>query len=576
MTTTPRYKHYPDRPEAITAEFVRAEYARLESRIADAEQSETPDKWLALHADWNSLRALVGGEGSRRNHAFSRDLTNPEREEADRYWRQEVMPVAQLGESHIVNALLASRHRGAIAAVHGEHLIRSLEAAVEPLDPINAELRVRTGNLATDYVKLLGEAEVEIKGERMTIARAGSLMSSPDRATREEALVKSREWILAHRDILSGIYDDLVKARHQMARNLGHENFIRLGYLGMGRVDYGPAEVEQFRANVRRYAVPLLERMHRRQAEALGLEMLRPWDVGYDPEHTLPIGIVPIESQLDKAERVFSALSPQLAAHFVRMREQDLIDLENRKGKRSGAYCTSFADEGRVAILCNSTGEQDDVRTLMHEMGHAFQKWESQPIADIGLQRPTSDLAEVHSMGMEYLSMRHMDEYFAGDDLVKFRRGRWKKAVTLLCYVCVVDEFQHWVYAHPSASPDQRDVEWNRLWDTYHPGIDYTGVEKYKAARWYAQSHIFAMPFYYIDYALAETGAMQLGLIDAQDHELGLEKYLELCRIGGTDSMQRVFRAIGLRSPFDASVMHDLMEHAAGELGMTLEAETAR
>jgi M3 family oligoendopeptidase len=565
------YKHYPSRPESITVEFVRDEYARLQSRIEEAEASASGDAWLALYSDWNALRALVSGEGSRRSHAFARDMTNPEREEADRYWRQEVMPVAQLGESAFVNALVASRHRDAIAAKHGPHLLRLLEAAVEPLAPVNADLRVKSGNLTTDYLKLVAEGEVEVDGKRVTLAMAGSLASSPERETRRQAFIEARTWMLDHRDVIAGIYDDLVKLRHQMATNLGHENFVRLGYLSMGRTDYGPAEVARFRENVRRYAVPLLERMHERQAAALGLEKLRPWDVGFDPELTLPLGIVPIESQLDRAEKVFNKLAPGLAEHFVRMRREELIDLENRKGKRSGAYCTTFADEGRVAILCNSTSDQDDVRTLMHEMGHAFQKWESQPIEDIGLQRPTADLAEVHSMGMEYLSMRHMNEFFDDENVVKFRRGRWKKAVTLLCYVCVVDEFQHWVYEHPTATPDDRDRRWNEIWDTYHRGIDYSGLEDYKHARWYAQAHLFGMPFYYIDYALAETGAMQLGLIDAQDHEKGLAKYLELCRIGGTESMQNVFRTTGLRSPFDPEVMRDLMEHAAGEMGIELE-----
>jgi M3 family oligoendopeptidase len=562
------YKHYPERPESLTAEFVRDEYERLSARIAEADASPSPELWVALYSEWNSLRALVSGEGARRSHAFARGMGDAEREEADRYWRQEVMPVAQRGESTFVNALIASPHRAALAERHGEHLVRLLEAAVEPLAPVNAELRVTAGNLFTEYMKIVAGGEVEIKGERMTLAMAGSLASSPDRETRREAFVAARQWMLDHREALAGIYDELVKVRHEMARNLGHENFIRLGYLGMGRTDYGPAEVARFRENVRTYVVPLLRRLREKQADALGVETLRPWDGAYDPDLTLPLGIVPIESQLEKAQLVFDALEPQLGRHFLRMRDEDLIDLENRKGKRSGAYCTTFADEGLVAILCNSTGDQDDVRTLMHEMGHAFQKWESQPIEDIGLQRPTADLAEVHSMGMEYLSMRHMNEFFSGEDLTKFRRGRWKKAITLLAYVCVVDEFQHWVYANPNVTPDERDAEWNRLWDIYEPVSDFTGIEQYKAARWYAQSHIFGMPFYYIDYALAETGAMQLALIDAHDHATGLAKYLELCRIGGTASLQSVFARTGLRSPFDPEVMRDLMEHAASELAV--------
>jgi M3 family oligoendopeptidase len=248
------------------------------------------------------------------------------------------------------------------------------------------------------------------------------------------------------------------------------------------------------------------------------------------------------------------------------MRNEGLIDLENRKGKRAGAYCTSFSDEGRVAIFCNSTGDEEDVGTLMHEMGHAFQGWESQPIESVDLQWPTSDACEIHSMGMEYLSMRHMNEFFDPENADKFRRGRWKDAVEMLCYICVVDEFQHWVYENPAAPPEDRDAAWSRIWDVYKPGIDFTGVEGYKYARWYAQGHIFWMPFYYIDYAIAETGAMQLALLDADDHDRAMETYLKLCRIGGTQSVLDIFRNSGLRSPFDPDLMRDLMDHAAKEL----------
>jgi M3 family oligoendopeptidase len=253
------------------------------------------------------------------------------------------------------------------------------------------------------------------------------------------------------------------------------------------------------------------------------------------------------------------------------MREEGLIDLENRKGKRAGAYCTSFADEARVAIFCNSTGDQDDVGTLMHEMGHAFQGWESQAIESVDLQWPTSDACEVHSMGMEYLSMPHMTEFFSEEHAAKFRRNRWKEAVELVCYIVIVDEFQHWVYENPNATPEERDQAWNRIWDIYKPGIDFSGVEQYKYARWYAQGHLFWMPFYYIDYAIAETGAMQLALMDAEDHDRALATYIKLCQIGGTMSVLDIFKAAGLRSPFDAEVMRDLMNHAAKELGVEEE-----
>jgi len=562
------YKHYPDRPEKLTAEYLREEYGRLTDRLEPAEQSESPGAWLKLFADWNALKSYVSGEGSRISYALSKNMNDAQWEEADRYYREHVTPVSDEGSSRMVNALLTSRHRASIAERYGGHLIRVLQTTVEPLAPVNSDLRVKASDLVNRYDKTVAAGEVTVNGETVTLAVARNMQSSEDPDIRREAFKVYRTWFLEHRDELANIYDELVKLRDQMGRNLGHPNFIPLGYLGMGRTDYGPAEAAEFRANVRRYAVPLQQKIYERQAQRLGSETLRPWDAAYDPALTLPSGIAPVGVQLDKAQRIFDALSPRLAEHFRRMRNEGLIDLENRKGKQAGAYCTSFSDEGRVAIFCNSTGDQEDVGTLMHEMGHAFQGWESQAIEAVDLQWPTSDACEIHSMGMEYLSMRHMTEFFSEEHAEKFRRNRWREAVELVCYICIVDEFQHWVYEHPNATLDERDEAWDSIWDIYKPGLDFSGIEGYKHARWYAQGHLFHMPFYYIDYAIAETGAMQLALINAEDSGRALDIYLNLCRIGGTMSVLDIFGNAGLRSPFDATVMRDLMAHAAGELGI--------
>ncbi len=562
------YKHYPERPETLTAEYLGEEYRALIDRIESAENSESPEEWLKLFADWNALKSYANAEGSRISYALSKDMNDSRWEDADRYYRESVTPVSDAGSSRLVNALLSSKHRASIAERYGGHLIRVLETTVEPLAPINSDLRVRAGDLINRYDKIVAAGEITVGGESVTLAVARNMQSSHDPKIRREAFENYRQWFLDHRQEIGTIFDELVKLRDQMGRNLGHPNFIALGYLGMGRTDYGPKEASEFRANVRRYAVPLQKKLFDRQSERLGGEALRPWDSAYDPSLTLPSGIAPVEGQLDKAQRIFDALSPDLAGHFTRMRQEGLIDLENRKGKQAGAYCTSFSDEGRVAIFCNSTGDQEDVGTLMHEMGHAFQGWESQAIESVDLQWPTSDACEIHSMGMEYLSMRHMTEFFSPEHAEKFRRNRWKEAVELVCYICIVDEFQHWVYENPDATLDERDVAWDRIWDIYKPGLDFSGVEAYKHARWYAQGHVFHMPFYYIDYAIAETGAMQLALIDAGDHENALDIYMNLCRIGGTMSVLSIFESAGLRSPFDADVMRDLMAHAAHELGI--------
>jgi M3 family oligoendopeptidase len=568
MTTTTALKYMPERPATLTGGWLAARFGELHSRIAEAEAAPTPDQWIELAEDWNALKAYAGGEHARISHEFAKDMANAESEEKERANREGVTPELEKGSARLVEALLGSAHKAAIGERFGPQYLTVLEVGKDSIAPVNSELRVQAGELAKAYDKLIASGEVLVGGELLTLAVARGKTTSEDADLRKEAYFAYNGWFRDHHAELGEIYAMQVTLRDQMGKNLGHKNFTPLGYAGMERTDYGPQEVSHFRDAVRRYASPLYAAQCKRQAAALGTDTLRPWDVGYHPELSLPSGIVkPVDSQLDKIGRVFERLSPKLSSHFERMRTENLIDLENRKGKGAGAYCTSFPDEGRVAIFCNSTGDEGDIGTLTHEMGHAFQGWESQWIEAIELQWPTSDACEVHSMGMEFLSLPYLGEFFSAPDLATFTRSRWSRAVEILCYVSVIDEFQHWVYDNPVASCAQRDEEFVRLRATYMPGVDWSGeAEAFEPMRWYAQLHLFRYPFYYIDYAIAETGAMQLGLMDLRDHESCLETYLELCRLGGTKSVLSIFDGAGLRSPFDHEVIRDLMAHAAGVL----------
>ncbi len=567
------YKHYPQRPEKLTKEFVEQEFAKLKGRIDSAERSESPGEWLCLYSDWNALTAYFSGEASRISYAHSQDMTNKHWEEADKYFREVVTPAFEQGSAAMLDAVLKSRHKKAIGEHFGPYLIDQLNTIVEPIAPVNTELRVKTGDLIDQYDKIVSAGEVKIKGETVTLARARAMQNDSNADVRKEAWFAYRQWFLDHHDEIARLFDGMVKLRDEMGRNLGHKNFIPLGYLSMRRTDYGPEEAKKFRDSVKQYAVPVLAKLHAEHAAALGTPTLRPWDSGYHPNHTLPIGIAPVETQLEKAQHVFDELSPRLAAHFTRMRKEGLIDLENRKGKRAGAFCTSMPDEGRVAIFCNSTGDEGDVGTLVHEMGHAFQAWESQTIEAVDLQWPTSDGAEIHSMGMEFLAMPALHWFFKPEEQRKFRQSHLYDVVSLMCYIVTVDEFQHWVYEHPNVTPAERDQAWNEIWDKYFPALDFSGYEAFKYARWYAQGHIFQTPFYYIDYAIAQTAAMQLGLMDSTDHKKALDTYIRLCEIGGTKSILNIFKAAGLRSPFDPTTMRDLMQYAQKELAVEEMAE---
>ena len=562
------YVHIPDRPETLTADWTRAAYGALTARIPAAEQQAGAQAWLELFSDWNELKSYIDGEGSRRSHRRSQDLRDPRAKADERGMREQITPVAEAGDAELVAALLASTHAQAIGERFGEQLLRVLRVGEPTLAAVNSEARVREGELENRYDELVAAGRVTVAGESLTLTQARSLWNSDRAETRREAFLAYCGWLEAQRDALAGIFDELVQVRDEMGRRLGHANYIPLGYAAMKRLEFGVEEAASFRAAVREHVSPLFESLAHEQARALGTERLSPWDYSYHPHLSLPAGAAaPVAEQLDKLGRALASLSPRLHAHFERLRHEGRIDLETRPGKAGGAYCISFPDEANVAILCNSTGEEQDVRTLTHELGHAVQALESQWIEAIDLHDPSEDACEIHSMGLEFLCLPYLGEFFDPASLATFTRGRWRESIRVIVWVTLIDDFQHWVYAHPRASTSQREQEFVRLYALYMPGVDWSGeAEALRATNWYRILHLYRMPFYSIDYAMAELSAMQLGMLDARDHEACLATYFELCRLGGTLGVNALLQSAGLRSPFEPELVAELMAHARAQL----------
>jgi M3 family oligoendopeptidase len=566
VTSDKRFKHYPNRPKRLTAAFAKKEYTKLLERLDLAEMAAGPERWLSLFADWNALSSYIGSEAARNYFEYSQDMTNKKLNAEEKYFREKISPAINKPEHKLATSFLASKHRDAIAKKYGKQLIPAYETAMKPLDPVNTALGIKAGNLVSRYDQIIAKATVKINGQKMSLWQARSLQFSDDESIRKEAYLVCRDWFLANHQKLAGIYDKLVKLRTQMGKNVGYSSYTPLAYEMRGRTDYNAEMIEQFRSYVRKYFVPLYKKQVTEQTKDLEAKSLKPWDMFYNPKLTLPLGIAPVGEQLDKAQKVFNKISPKLGKHFKYMRLHNLIDLENRPNKRSGAYCIDFPDENKVAVFCNSTGDPDDISTLTHEMGHAFQGWESLAIESVDLQSGTADLAEVYSMGMEFLTMPYLNEFFTPEQTSKFSKERWRESIYSICYMSVVDEFQHWVYANPDVSISERDRTWCRIWDTYLPGVDFKGLEKYKKTRWYAQAHIFGVPFYYIDYALAEICAQQLALISQKDHQKAVNIYLKLCKVGGTKSFLEAIEYGGLDSPFSEDVVRRLAANAARHL----------
>ena len=349
---------------------------------------------------------------------------------------------------------------------------------------------------------------------------------------------------------------------------MGHADFVALGYDRMGRTDYGPREVAAFRAQVREHVVPLASDLYARQAQRLGLERLAFIDEGLAFPEGNPEPIGDHEATLAAAGELYGELSKETDAFFQMMRDRELMDLLARDGKATGGYCTYLYRHCLPFVFANFNGTAADVDVLTHELGHAFQMYESrrQPVMEYIL--PTYEACEIHSMGMEFFAHPWMEGFFGRDGGAdRYRLSHAEAAVKYLPYICCVDEFQHRVYAEPTLSPDERRAVWRELEAVYLPHRDYEGERFLEAGGlWQRQSHIYQVPFYYIDYALAQVCAFQLWARDRRNHREAWSDYLRLCRAGGSGSFLELVSLGKLASPFDPGTLAQVVTDLRGML----------
>lgn len=560
------YKHYQLRPESLTVEFITEEFEKILSLIAEANNCETSEKWQDLYNKWNALDCYITGEINRVHYALAKDMSNKEMEDAEKYLREKLNPVASKYNYEITKQFLESNHRFAVAEVHGNRLLPLLENSLVALNPINIDIQVKIGELTNRHAKLLSQQKLTIQGKEYTFSQAAAFRESPNPELRQEVYNQQVNCMQRIKKECSEIFDELVKLRHQMALNLGFKNFVELGYLFMERTDYGVNEVRNLRKNILKYIVPLKNKLQELQRLELNTKTLSIADAGYIPSLSLPSNCIPIEEQLTRTQNLFDRLSNRLAEIFKSMVDDELIDLENRPNKRGGGFCTSLPDEGRVAIFLNSTGNSDDVRVIIHEMGHAFQATESQKnIESIFMHWPSYDAAEICSMGMEFISMPLIDAYFNSELADKYRKEHMHDAIMSFTRLAVGDEFQEWIYENHTATIEEREEKYAEIAEKYSPMVEKTDSTKNS---WYINGHIFGMPFYYIDYAVAQVGAIQFGMLNEANHELAMKNYMRLCELGGTKSVLELFNEVGLKTPFEEDVFPMIVDYASTKLGV--------
>lgn len=469
----------------------------------------------------------------------------------ERDFFDEKLPEIQELATSFYKKLLESPFEAELRDKYGSQLFDLAACEIKAFSKEIIPLLQIENKLTSAYSKLIASADIEFREKSYTLAQLGPFAEDADRQTRKEALEARQSFFSENKEKLDNIYDDLVKTRQNIAEKLGYKNFVGVGYLRMQRVDYNAEMVQRFRKQVQEVIVPIATKLYEKQAKRIGVDSLK----FYDESFVFASGNAAPKGKpdwiIENGKEMYDALSSETGEFFQFMLDRELLDLEAKKGKESGGYCTYIEDYHSPFIFSNFNGTSGDIDVLTHEAGHAFQAYSSRHFSVPEYYFPTSESAEIHSMSMEFFTYPWMEKFFK-EDVEKYKYAHISDAIQFLPYGVAVDEFQHLVYENPTWTPEERNQAWRELEKKYLPHRDYDGIESLESgAFWQKQGHIYEDPFYYIDYTLAQICAFQFLKKSQEDREKAWQDYIDLCKFGGSKPFLELVQSADLKSPFE-------------------------
>lgn len=533
----------------------------LACRVGSAKELES---WLL---DAGELNSAVSQEGVKRYIAMTCQTDDPEREAAYLAWVREIEPKLKPMQNDLRATYLESPYRSELPTQRFEVFDRAQANRSALFREANIPRETELAELEQQYQKLIGAMTVEFRGREYTLAQMAPFLEEADRSLRQEAweLVSNRR--LADRDALDDLFDQMVRLRVAIAREAGFETYTGFAYRQRERFDYGVAEAEAFQRAIEQVVVPLAKELHRERLQAMNVETLRPWDLSVDPLGRPPLRpFTDAEALAAGTQTIFSDIDPELGAQFAYMRGHGLLDLANRKGKAPGGYQTTLEDDRLPFIFMNAVGIDGDVRTLLHEGGHAFHALAARGEPLAAYREAPIEFCEVASMSMELLGARNLEMFYDAASADRSYKQLLEGIVLLLPWIATVDAFQHWIYAHPNHTRDERRAAWTNLIDRFGGLVDWTGHEQVKANGWHRQLHIFLYPFYYIEYGIAQLGALQVWRGAMKDRAGAVASYRRGLSLGGARPLPELFEAAGIRFDFREETLRPLIEAVQNEL----------
>lgn len=554
-------------------EFIRLGWDAIAPHYGALERADLDEKtaaqWLAR---WSRLAELTSETEQRLFVATSIDTADKNAEERLNAYLDEVYQEAQKADQRLKEKLLAS----GLEPEGFEVPLRNMRAEAELFCEANVPLLASEMKLSQEYDQIVGAQTVQWAGEEIPVARLNPVLEETNRERREEAwrLMVGRK--IEDRERLNGLWRKFYDLRLEIAGNAGFASYREYKWKELLRFDYTPEDCKQFHAAIERTVVPVAKKIYDRRRESLGVGRLRPWDLDVDVSGRMPLHpFDAIERLIDRSRGVLARVDPELGAQFQTMAEQGLLDLDSRKNKAPGGYCTNFDIVRKPFVFMNASGVHDDVQTLLHEAGHAFHVFATADLPYVQQLAYTSEIAEVASMAMELLAGPYLSDpetgFYTEAEAARARIKHLEGVVLFWPYMAVVDAFQHWAYETPDHATDPGAVEakWTELWERFMPGVDWSGLEFERAMGWQRKLHIFGVPMYYVEYGMASLGALQVWRNSLSDPRGAVQAYRRMLALGGTRPLPELFAAAGAKFAFDDATLGEavgLVETKLAEL----------
>ena len=535
---------------------VEQKFNDLLDKFDNASSFKQQDK---IMEDINDLRGQFESMAQIAEIRHTIDTTDEVYEKEQDFFDQN-MPLYEGIINRYYKSLVNSKYRKELEQKWGKQIFTIANLTLKTFSPEIIEDLKLENKLSSDYTKLIASAKIMFEGQERNLSQMVPFQLSTDRDVRKKANEARYSFFIENESKFDEIYDKLVKVRTEIARKLGYENFVELGYARMNRSEYNAEMVKSYREQVEKYIVPVATKLRERQRVRLGLDSLKYYDEKFifKTGNAMPKGNP--DWILNNARKMYSELSPETNEYFNFMVENGLMDLVSKKGKAGGGYCTYISKYKAPFIFSNFNGTSGDVDVLTHESGHAFQAYCSQGYKVCEYNFPTYEACEIHSMSMEFLTWPWMNLFFK-EDTEKYKFAHLSEALLFIPYGVTVDEFQHFVYENPDATPKDRKAMWREIEKKYLPHRDYEDNDYLeRGGFWYQQGHIFGSPFYYIDYTLAQVCAFQFWKKANEDRKKAWEDYLRLCRAGGSKPFLELVELAGLESPFKEGCLESVVE----------------